>query len=379
LEGISFLNRAHAINAPLFAESYVGRYNAMDLPDLRFVEWFQTRSPSCGGENLGVARVTAVDRGSCLIRNGSSEVPAELAGKLFHRFERSEDRPCVGDWVAAQYHNDGTMAIIQGVYPRKSLLRRKTAGERVEVQMIAANLDAAFIVQSCHYDFNLRRLERYLVMAGDGGVEPFVILTKTDLVAPDELAEKLLIVRAAAGVRVFALSNVTGVGFDEFQAALAPGKTYCLLGSSGVGKSTLINRLMGEDVLDTGPVSGTGEGTHVTSRRQLIVLARGAMLIDTPGMRELGLLGSGEGVNAGFEDLAGLSAGCRYANCSHEHEPGCAVRAAVERGELSEGRYANYLKLWKESVFHELSSLERRKKDKAFGRFLKTAKKRLKR
>ncbi|MFZ1986655.1 MAG: ribosome small subunit-dependent GTPase A [Desulfatitalea sp.] len=264
------------------------------------------------------------------------------------------------------------------MFPRKTFLRRKTAGAKIDLQMIAANIDVAFIVQSCHFDFNPRRLDRYLIMAADGHVEPIVILTKTDLITQDELDQKLAIIRAATKARVIALSNITGNGFDEFQQTLSPGKTYCLLGSSGVGKTTLINRLFGQAAFETKAVSSTGEGTHATSRRQLIVLGQGAMLIDTPGMRELGIVGAGKGIDIGFEEFVGLSANCRFANCSHEYEPGCAVRAAVEKGELPEDRYSSYLKLKKESAFYEMSYLDKRKKDKAFGRFIKSAKKHIK-
>jgi ribosome biogenesis GTPase len=280
--------------------------------------------------------------------------------------------------VTAQYYDNDTAAVIHGVFPRKTFLRRKTAGANVDFQMIAANIDAAFIVQSCYFDFNPNRLDRYLVMAADGGVEPIVMLTKTDLILQDELKKKVAIVNSGTKARVLALSNITGIGFDEFQQTLCPGRTYCLLGSSGVGKTTLINRLIGREAFDTKPVSGTGEGTHTTSRRQLIVLSQGAMLIDTPGMRELGLVGADNGLNAGFEDLVRLSAKCRFADCSHEQEPGCAVRAAVERGELSEDRHFNYLKLRKESEYYEMSYLDKRKKDKAFGRFIKSFKKQMK-
>jgi len=347
----------------------------MKLCDLGFAPWFEAHATEILPEGWGIARVSAVDRGAYLVLNESREVPAELSGKLSYQIESPVDLPCVGDWVAVQYYNDATAAIIHRVFPRKTFLRRKTAGENVDLQMIAANVDTAFIVQSCHFDFNPRRLDRYLVMAADGQVEPMVILTKTDLISGDELNQKLAILRAATKAGVLALSNITGNGFEAFRQTLLPGRTYCLLGSSGVGKTTLINRLLGQDAFDTQAVSGTGEGTHTTSRRQLIVLSQGAMLMDTPGMRELGLVGAGDGIDMGFEALVALSANCRYANCSHAHEPGCAVRAAIESGELSEERFSSYIKLKKESSYYEMSYLDKRKKDKSFGRFVKSFKK----
>ncbi len=351
----------------------------MNLRELGFDQWFEAHAEELQQAGWDMARISAVDRGSYLIRNETGEIQAELAGKLSYQAVRSTDMPCVGDWVAVQYYNDDLAAIIHEVLPRKTFLRRKTAGENVDVQMIAANIDCAIIVQSCHFDFNPRRMDRYLVMAADGNVEPIIVLTKTDLISLDELEKKLEVTRSTAGAaRVLALSNVSGTGFEEFQDLLIPGKTYCLLGSSGVGKTTLINRLIGEDTFDTKAVSGTGEGTHTTTRRQLIVLNQGSMLIDTPGMRELGLLGVSDGVNHGFEDIVRLSMNCRYPNCSHLQEPGCAVRAAIAGGELSENRYSSYIKLKNESDYHELSYLDKRKKDKAFGRFIKTVKKQMK-
>ena len=347
----------------------------MKLNDLGFDPWFEAHAAEFGPEGCGFARISAVDRGSYRVKNESGEVPAELSGKLAFRMESSADLPCVGDWVAVNYYNEGAAAIIHGVFPRKTFLRRKTPGRNIDFQMIAANIDTAFIVQSCHFDFNPGRLDRYLVMAADGHVEPVVVLTKTDLIPPDELEQKLAVIHSVTPARVIALSNVSGAGFDGFQQALLPGRTYCLLGSSGVGKTTLINRLLGREAFHTKLVSGTGEGTHTTTRRQLIVLDQGAMLMDTPGMRELGMLGAGEGISAGFEEVAALAAACRYADCSHENEPGCAVRAAIQSGELDGDRYSSYIKLKKESEYYEMSYLDKRKKDKAFGRFIKSVKK----
>ena len=351
----------------------------MKLSELGFDPWFEAHVGDIRHEDQGLARVSAVDRNSYLVRNELAEVPAELAGKFYFHAESPVELPCVGDWVTVRYHNDDRLAIIHGVFPRRTFLRRKRAGTDVDYQMIAANIDIAFIVQSCHFDFNLPRLNRYLVMAADGHVEPVVILAKTDLISPDELEQKLAAIRQAGiTTRVMALSNLTGSGFDEFHQVLIPGRTHCLIGSSGVGKSTLINHLMGRDALDTKAVSGTGEGTHTTTRRQLMVLDDGVMFIDTPGMRELGLLGAGEGVDQGFEDIIELSLACRYADCSHTQESGCAVLAAITNGQLSEARYSSYLKLRKESEHYEMSYLDKRKKERAFGRFMKTAKKSMK-
>jgi ribosome biogenesis GTPase len=278
-----------------------------------------------------------------------------------------------------QRHASGGPAIIHAVLPRRTHLRRKSPGKTVDFQMIASNIDVAFIVQSCHYDFNIARLDRYLVMAREGRIEPRIVLTKIDLIVPEELEQEIAQIRhAGISTEVLALSNTTGAGIDGFRKTLVPGRTFCLLGSSGVGKTTLINRLFGRDAFDTKAVSATGEGVHTTARRQLLVLDGGALLIDTPGMRELGLLGADDGVNEAFAEIYDLSLECRFTNCTHTQEPGCAVLTALERGELSEERYRSYLKLKKESDHHAMSYLDRRKKDRTFGRFIKTAKKQMK-
>jgi ribosome biogenesis GTPase / thiamine phosphate phosphatase len=350
----------------------------MKMNDPAIEQWFEAQAGSMPQQGRHIARVTAVDRGGYLVITEGGEIPAELAGRFRFDAAAAGDLPCVGDWVAANFYNSGTSAMIHGVYPRKTFLRRRRPGKDVDFQMIAANLDAAFIVQSCHYDFNLARLDRYLAAVHDGGIEPMLLLTKTDLISPVELEQLIASIRQnAVGCRILALSGLTGAGFDDFRKELAPGRTYCLLGSSGVGKTTLVNRLVGQDAFAIKTVSATGEGTHATSRRQLIVLEGGAMLVDTPGMREFGLIDAADGLDLGFEDILLLSNNCRYADCSHTREPGCAVLAAVADGGLSAERFHNYLKLRKESDFHAMSYVDKRKKDKAFGRFMKTAKKQL--
>ncbi|HSA18360.1 MAG TPA: ribosome small subunit-dependent GTPase A [Kiritimatiellia bacterium] len=352
----------------------------MELTSLGFDSWFEERVAGLLPPGRCLARVTAVDRDAFLIRDPDGERYAELSGKFRFTARSAGDLPCVGDWVCAQRPESDGPAIIHEVWPRKTLLRRKRPGKVVDFQMIAANIDTAFIVQGCDFDFNVPRLERYLVMARDGRMGAHIIMSKTDLVSPEELERRIEdIRRSGISAPIARLSNATGAGMEAFRAALAPGKTYCLLGSSGVGKTTLINRLLGKEAFETRAVSGTGEGVHTTSRRQLLVLDNGAMLIDTPGMRELGLLGAEDGIDATFHDIADYSTRCRFPDCTHTSEPGCAVLAALQDGELSEERYQGYLKLKKEAEYHNLSYVEKRKKDKTFGRFFKSAMKQMKR
>jgi ribosome biogenesis GTPase / thiamine phosphate phosphatase len=309
-----------------------------ELNRLGWSDWFEERIECGPGETI--ARVAAVDRELLLLMDQASAFRARLAGSYLYRQRLSQQLPCVGDWVCVERHPGSDIGQIHAILTRRTALRRKTAGDAVEYQMIAANVDYVIIVQSSHSDFNLKRLERYLVMVTEGGAEPYILLTKTDLAEPAVVASQLAEIRAAGiAAPASTLSNVTREGLDDLKQRLLPEKTYCFVGSSGVGKSTLINHLVGRETQETKGVSGTGEGRHATVRRELILLEVGALVIDNPGMRELGILAAESGVEESFGDIVSIASGCRYRNCAHTSEPGCAVREAVEAGAGGRARY----------------------------------------
>ncbi len=351
----------------------------MQLSDLGFDSWFQQKLEGRKRPELDVARITRVDRERYLVRNEQNELQAEPTGKLLFSVDSSQDLPCVGDWALVQYYNDGTLAIIHDLLPRRSFLRRKMAGKKVDYQMIASNIDVAFIMQSCDHNFNIRRMERYLVMVNDGRIEPVILLTKTDLISAEDLEKRLAEIRQTRiSARVMAISNTTGNGLQILRQALQQGKTYCLLGSSGVGKTTLLNHLLGHEEFKTNAVrEKDGRGRHTTTRRQLTVVDNGALLIDTPGMRELGVMDVGSSIDESFSDIYELSATCRFKDCRHTLETGCAVLHAVKNGTLADERYRSYMKLMKESEFYQMSYAEKRKKEKQFGRMVNVAMKQM--
>ena len=288
------------------------------------------------------ARVVAEHRGGYLVRSELDERLAHPRGKLRDE-ELFGGMPAVGDWVAV-CDAPGDRAAIEAVLPRRTKVSRKTPWLKAEEHILAANVDSVLLVTGLDADFNSRRLERYLVAAWDSGADPVVVLTKLDLL--DE-AEKLDEAEAIAfGVPVLAVSNVTGEGIDELRALLRPRQTFVLLGSSGTGKSTLVNRLAGRRLMPTGGLRNDGRGRHTTRHRQLLVLPGGALLVDTPGLRELQVW---EGdVDSAFADIAEIAATCRFNDCAHDTEPDCAIREALETGALDAERWASYLRLQRE-------------------------------
>jgi ribosome biogenesis GTPase len=297
-------------------------------------------------DGLEPARVAVEHRGAYRLYTSRGEQPAELSGRFRHAAGSRGELPAVGDWVAV----DGAeTARVQAVLPRRTKFSRLAAndhGQTIE-QVVAANVDVIFLTAGLDGDLNLRRLERYLTLGWESGAEPVVVLTKSDLC--DDVDAALLEVESiAVGVPAHAVSNVTGEGIDGLAPYFGEYRTVAALGSSGVGKSSLVNRLAGEEVMATGDLRADGRGRHTTTNRQLLVLSSGGLYLDTPGMRELRLWESEEGLTAAFDDVAAVAADCRFSDCAHETEPGCAVRAAIAEGTLDSERLTSWRKLQNE-------------------------------
>jgi ribosome biogenesis GTPase len=315
---------------------------------LRELGWdasFEEAWRALSAEDLVPGRVIAGHARVFRVATAEGELQAELAGRLRHAARGPLDLPAVGDWVALRPRAGERRALLQAVLARRSAFVRRAAGKATVAQLLAANVDTAFLVMGLDADFNPRRLERALVLARESGVEPVVVLNKADL-CRDVEARRAEVERTAIGASVLVVAAKAGLGLEALAAWLSRGRTVVLLGSSGVGKSTLVNRLLGEERQRTREVRRRDErGQHTTARRELIALPGGALLIDTPGLREVQLWASAIGLSGVFEDVERLAGACRFRDCSHDQEPGCAVRAAVAAGDLPAERLESFRKL----------------------------------
>ena len=347
----------------------------MKIDDLGFNERFKKLRIELNLENFEIGRVIAEHKERYSVACEKGEFEAEITGNLRFSARSREDFPAVGDWVAL-LTTDSDFAIIHRVLPRKSVLSRQAVGQFGERQIIASNIDFALIVQAVDRDFNINRLERYVAVTYSSKVDPIIVLTKTDLIEYQRLEELIESIKLRIkNIPLIAISNQTKSGYDSIMKLIKKGKTYCLLGSSGVGKSTLMNNLSGKNIMRTNSISSsTHKGRHITSHRELTVLESGGILIDNPGMREIGIVDTGGGLETAFDRIFMYAKNCKFTDCTHSCETGCAVIEAVEHGEIDKKSYVNFLKIEKEKEHYLLTVSEKRKKDKAFGKMLKNYK-----
>jgi ribosome biogenesis GTPase len=347
------------------------------LEALGYTNFFEIERKKHGLVDYPVARVLAEYRGAYKVMSPNGQFIAKITGKLLYAASNREDYPAVGDWVSISELGQG-QAVIRDILPRVSLLQKKQSSVQ-ERQIIAANIDTAFIVASMDRDFNLNRFERFFVLCTEGRIHPVIVLNKIDLLSHEEVESRIAQIHERfRDVDVISTSTVAAPGIQELELGITPGKTYCFLGSSGVGKSSLINALLGKDEIKTREISLSLErGTHTTTTREMYFLKSGGLVIDNPGTREVGIVASEAGIETVFEQINRLAQNCRFSDCSHRSEPGCAVQKAVKEKVLDTHVYDNYIKLKKESDFYQLTELEKREKDRKFGKYIKSVLKEL--
>jgi len=351
----------------------------MTLTDLGLTDEITDYIKSNNLSGFEIGRVTQEHRERYIVSTGENEYDAEITGNLRFASVSRADFPAVGDWVAMSVY-DQDQAIIHKILPRKSILERQTVGKFGEKQIISTNIDVAFIIQSINNNFNINRLERYLTICYSADIEPLLVISKIDLATEDDinLAGRLLEKRDRK-VKHILLSNLTYQGLDQVLDIIQKGKTYCVVGSSGVGKSTLINNLLKKNVLKTGQISqSTNKGRHISDHRELFVLENGGIIIDTPGMKELGMTDNTDGINTTFQDIYELSLKCRFTDCKHIDESGCTVIEALNKGEIDKDSLDNFIKIQNEQLRFQTTIVEKHKKDKAFGKMMKNYKKDMK-
>jgi len=320
----------------------------MQLTDLGWNAFFDKNFESFRSQDFTPARITRQNRLDYLVVGEQGELACEISGRFRHDAEGQGGFPTVGDWVAVSARPQEGKATIHALLPRSSAFLRKVAGQLTEEQVVAANIDTVFIVCGLDGNFNLRRIERYLLLAWDSGAVPVILLNKADL-CPAAEERQSQVEAIALGVAIHTVSATQRQGLDALHQHIRPGRTAAFLGSSGVGKSTIINSLLGVERLQVGAVrEDDSRGRHVTTHRELIILPGGGIVIDTPGMREIQVWGDEEGLRQAFDDIEAIAAECRFGDCRHLREPGCAVRAALDDGSLDAGRFQNFLKLQKE-------------------------------
>lgn len=348
----------------------------MTLEDLGYNDKLEKLRNENNPKEFEIGRVISEHKERYIVKTEKGEFEAEITGNLRFSSKSRENFPAVGDWVAIAIH-DSDFAIIHNILPRFSVISRQDVCKFGEIQIIATNIDYALLVQAADRDFNINRLERYLTICNSSKVSPIIVLTKIDLIDEHQTFEILEKIKARINnVPIIAISNESQEGYDKIKAIIEKGKTYCMLGSSGVGKSTLLNNLSGKSIMRTDTISqSTNKGKHVTSHRELIILENGGILIDNPGMREVGIADSTSGLEITFDMITKLSQNCKFKYCTHTNEIGCSVIEAVEKGEIDRASYENYLKLEREKAHFESSVVERRKKDKEFGKMIKNYKK----
>jgi len=344
----------------------------MNLTDLGLTGDFSTYLEKNNLTDFSIGRVTQEHRERYVVSDGEKEYDAEITGNLRFSADSRADFPAVGDWVMMVVY-DSDQAIIHKVLPRKTMLARKAVGKTGEIQIISTNIDVAFIIQAINNNFSINRLERYLSICYSSGIEPVLVLSKIDLSTEEEIHNAIgELEKREKKVRYILLSNLTFQGLEQIMNFIQKGKTYCVVGSSGVGKSTLINNMLKRQIMKTGNIShSTNKGRHITEHRELFVLENGGIIIDTPGMKELGIADSGEGIKTTFEDIYTLSLKCRFNDCKHINESGCAVIEALNNGYIDRDSYENYLKMHKEQERFQTTVVERRRKEKVFGKLLK--------
>lgn len=347
----------------------------MTLEDLGYNNELENSRKKQNLDSFGIGRVILEHRDRYTVKTESNEFDCELIGNLRFTVTDKNELPSVGDWVAISEYDEGK-ALIHGVLPRSSVLTRKAVGKLGQSQIIAVNIDVGIIIQSVNRDFSINRLERYLTICNASKIDPIIILSKIDLIEELELEELIIQVQERIkNVPVIAISNQSKIGIDDIRSKLIKGKTYCLLGSSGVGKSTLINTLVGENLVETGVISKSiDRGKHVTTHRELIVFENG-VLIDNPGMREVGIADVSDGLEMTFDEILSLAQDCKFNDCTHTDEIDCAVLNALEKEELNEESYENFLKMSKERTHYESDSQARKKKGKDLGKMIKEMKK----